>query len=209
MPRKKDPWGDAVGTAPWAAVLRPAPGDLRILQALLNTADAVAGTDELGSPRALAGWLARWGLAAAEAEIGAAELERAIALRDGLRALARANVGLPLDKDAVAGLDRAAAAATFRVRFVGLATRVEPAVDGLDGAFARLVRIAARAREDGSWKRLKVCDNEACGRSFYDFSRNGSGRWCVQRCANLIKSRIYRRKNPGGRWPTLRKPRSS
>jgi predicted RNA-binding Zn ribbon-like protein len=199
MARKKEPWGDAVGNAPWAAVLRPAPGDLRIVQAFVNTAYPAAKADELHDPRSLAGFVERWGLAAAGLEIGAADLERTIAIREGFRALLRVNVGLPIDADAVAGLDRAAKDATLRVRFLGLRNRFEPAADGLDGALGRLVWIAAQARLDDSWKRLRVCANEVCGRSFYDFSRNGSGKWCVLRCRNLIHSRIYRRKNPGRR----------
>lgn len=200
MARKREPWDDAVAGAPWAAELRPAPGNLRIIQALVNTAYPAAKADELRDPRALADWVGRWRLATAELELGTADLERVIAVREGFRALLRANSRVPLDKDAVAGLDRAVTDATLRVRFLGRHTRFEPAAAGLDGALGRLVWIAAQARSEDTWKRLRVCANEACGRAFYDFSRNGSGKWCVYRCRNLIHSRIFRRKHPG-RWP--------
>jgi len=54
MPRKaKETWGDAVGSAPWAQHIPPAPGDLRIVHAMVNTVDPVTGVDELGSLAAL------------------------------------------------------------------------------------------------------------------------------------------------------------
>ena len=61
MARRKEPWGDAVGDVPWAAVLPPAPGDLRIVQAFVNTADLPTRTDELASLTGLQDWLKRWG----------------------------------------------------------------------------------------------------------------------------------------------------
>jgi predicted RNA-binding Zn ribbon-like protein len=199
MARRKEPWGDAVGDVPWAAVLPPAPGDLRIVQAFVNTADLPTRTDELASLTGLQDWLKRWGLAPAGG-VTVADHRCAVDVRDGLRSFLRANVGLRVDADAVARLDRAAAAATLRVRFHGAATRLEPAADGVNGALGRLVRIVAETRQDGSWKRLKLCANEVCGRSFYDFSRIANGRWCVLRCGNLINSRIYRRRYPGHHW---------
>ena len=47
---------------PWMSGLEPAPGELRILQAFVSTADLRSGADELASPRALGEWLVRWGL---------------------------------------------------------------------------------------------------------------------------------------------------
>jgi len=52
---------------------------------------------------------------------------------------------------------------------------------------------------DGTWSRLKVCANEACGRVFHDGSRNRSGRWCsMATCGNRMKSRAYRRRRASG-----------
>ncbi len=39
--------------------LRPAPGELRLVQAFVNSADLEAGTDELSSLGGLADWLER------------------------------------------------------------------------------------------------------------------------------------------------------
>lgn len=55
-------WDDAIGDAPWAKAIPPAPGHLRFVQAFVNTADLGSAPDELGSPSGLASYLARWKL---------------------------------------------------------------------------------------------------------------------------------------------------
>lgn len=52
MKSKKDLWGGAAGDAGWATLVPPAPGDLRIVQAMVNTTAATKGTDEMASPQA-------------------------------------------------------------------------------------------------------------------------------------------------------------
>lgn len=149
MKRKKDSWGEAVGNVAWARLLAPAPGDLRIVQALVNTHDLVTGKDELTSPRALADWLTRWHLVPVDTEPGNAELERTLAVRDGLRMLMGANCGGGLDKKAVVRLDKAAAGVMLRVRFdASGAPRYEPATSGFDGALARIFHLVTIARLD-------------------------------------------------------------
>src|SRR5262252_6998818 len=82
-----------------------APGELEIVQRFVNTLDIEAGTDELDSPAALAAWLERHGLGAgpppaaeqaprdaADVAVTAADLRRAVALREALRAVLRSHV---------------------------------------------------------------------------------------------------------------------
>lgn len=204
MKRKKDLWESAAGDAPWAALVPPAPGDLRIVQAMVNTAATDEGTDDLASPHTAAAWLARWGLLPAAAEVSEADHRRLIDARDGLRALARFNSGLPWDKNAVARLNRATAGVPLEVDLGGRSTRFVPASDGVDGALGNVVRIVLATRMDDSWRRLKVCAGD-CGLSFYDDSRSGRRRWCaMERCGNRAKARTYRRRKP--RW--MRRPAS-
>lgn len=199
MARSRELWDDAVGGAPWAAILPPAPGELRIVQAFVNTDDPRSRTEELADPRALGEWLARWGLLAGDTELGDAELEQARAVRAGLWALIRARPGGRIDAAAAAKLDEAAAAALLRIRFDSRgASRFETAATGFEGALGHLVRIAAVARLGDLWPRLKVCPFEPCGRCFYDASRYGTRKWCsMKQCGNVIKGRAYRRRNPG------------
>jgi len=76
----------------------------------------------------VAGWVGRWRLATAELELGPADHERVTAVREGFRALLRANSRMPLDKDAVARLDRWSV-----VICRGSQRRVSRSVDGCHG----------------------------------------------------------------------------
>lgn len=198
MSRKKETWDAAVGGARWAELLPPAPGELRIVQAFLNTHDPKSATEELASPRALGEWLSRWRLLAGDAELGDAELAQALEVRDGLRALVRTNLGGRIDAAVAHQLDRAAAATVLRVRFDSRgANRFEAAGGGFEGALADLFRIVAVARLGDLWPRLKLCPFEPCGRCFYDASRYGTRKWCSMKlCGNVIKGRAWRRRNP-------------
>ena len=198
MARTKETWDEAVGGARWAELLPPAPGELKIVQAFLNTDDPKSGTEELASPWALGEWLARWGLLSGDVELGDAELEQALEVRGGLRALVRTNLGGRIDTATATRLDQAAEAALLRVRFDSRgANRFETAADGFQGALGHLFRIVAVARLGELWPRLKVCPFETCGRCFYDASRYGTRKWCsMKQCGNVIKGRAWRRRNP-------------
>jgi predicted RNA-binding Zn ribbon-like protein len=179
----------------------PAPEPLRLVQAFVNTRDIEAGTDELTDPEALRAWFLREGLPGAEEPPGPGDLERAVAVREALRALALANNGEPLDPRAVVVLNRVAERARLVVRFDGWGrAELVPAERGVDAAIARILAAAVRAEAEGTWPRLKACRNHTCGWVFYDRSRNRSGTWCTMAvCGNLMKARAYRARRAGGR----------
>ena len=114
MSRKK---GGAQADPRWSYPIEPAPGDLRIVQALIITGTPPYRRGELASPRALADWLERWGLLDRDSELAPADVEQAAAVRSALEALVRANHGPPPAPEIVQTLDRAAAAAPRRTRF--------------------------------------------------------------------------------------------
>lgn len=195
MPRKHT-WESAVGDAPWAERIPPAPGNLRFAQAFVNTTALGSVGDELGSPQALAGYLARWRLLPAGTELSVEDLKRTLAVREDLRSLLRSNVGKALDPEVKPRLERAAAGSLLRVAFVGGA-RFEPAGGDLDAALAGYFQVFAEARIDGRWPRFKACAGDDCGLCFYDASNNRTRRYCTLRCSNRNKSRTFRRRNPG------------
>ncbi len=171
--------------------LPPAPGELRLFQAFVNTADFDAGSDELATPRALADWLARHGLLPPATELSETERQRAIEVREGWRSL----VAGSLSKELAGALDRATEAALLRARHAaGGSLRIEPAAAGLDGALGRLLAIVARAQADASWRRLKACASPACRAIFWDRSANHSKRWCRPLCGNRMSSRNSKRR---------------
>lgn len=171
-----------------------APGDLEIVRAFLNTLDVEDGIDRLADPASAAGWLRECALLGAGADVGEDGAAALRSLRDALRAAVAAGEALP--DDALAELNRAAAAAGLAVRFgPGPAPRFEPAAGGAAGAAGRLLAIVARSMTEGTFPRLKLCDNDRCAWAFYDHSRNRSGRWCTMAvCGNRMKARAFRQR---------------
>ena len=187
-------------TTPHESSREPAPGDLAVVQAFVNTLDSDDGFQQfelLNQPADLERWLRDRGLIERGARLGPADLRRAIELRQALRALLLANNGAPLDPGAVDALNGAAGRAhsSFRFDDAGSAELV-PAARGLDGAIARLLAFVAAAMADGTWRRLKACRNPTCEWAFYDRSRNRSSRWCtMSECGNRAKARAFRERH--------------
>ncbi len=176
---------------------RPAPGELRIVQALVNTAPAGQRADELASPGALAGWFTHWGLAADDLEIDVADLERIHEVRTALRALVAGNrSAAPPAHDAFEVLDRISSEVSLRVRFYSGAVVFEPFVEGFDRALAKIFKIVALERHTGLWRRVRLCLDESCGMAFFDRNVNEFTKWCCRRCSTRQNSRAYRRRRP-------------
>lgn len=126
-----------------------------------------------------------------------------VEVRHDLRRLMLGNNGVKLQNPKVlaARLDRAAAAATFRIRGVASGkARYEPVGEGLDLALAHLFEIVLRSQADGSWKRLKSCLKQDCRTVFFDVSRNRARRWCKRRCGNLSSARASRKRHKTSSW---------
>jgi predicted RNA-binding Zn ribbon-like protein len=173
---------------------QPAPGRLALVQAFLNTRFNLTADDHgetFTDPEALVAWLASRGLVDEPPDLREEDLVRAIAVREGLRALAFANNGRPLAAQAVTQMRKASSGLQVEVRLgsdgpeflAGDAGGVEPAL-------GRLIAVAARAKIEGTWQRLKACPGRNCGWVFFDHSRNGGSRWCSMRvCGDREKSR--------------------
>jgi len=179
----------------------PAPGELETVRAFVNTRDIDEDIELLSGPAELVAWLAANELLhdRGDARATAADVRRAIELREALRAHLFSHHGEPLAAGAAETLDRAARRARLTVRFTGPdETDVAPAAAGVDGALGRLLAIVARAIADGTWQRLKACPADTCQWAFYDASRNRSAVWCDMRvCGNRAKVREFRERTRG------------
>jgi predicted RNA-binding Zn ribbon-like protein len=173
----------------------PAPDRLGLVQAFVNSFWDLdgGGIDEWGDRAAYGRWLHARGFGG-EAP-STADRERAIALREALRGLARRHHDAPHDPpDApeLAVLDACARDVTLRLRF-DPAPRHEPAGAGHAAALSLVLGVVAEAMADGTWTRLKACPGPHCGWLFYDGSRNRSRHWCsMQLCGNRVKGREFR-----------------
>jgi predicted RNA-binding Zn ribbon-like protein len=175
----------------------PAPGRLGYVQAFLNSFwDLDTHGDEVwSSPSAYAAWLSERGF---HHPPTARDVERAIALREALRALCLANHD---DREAPQALATLDAIAGEVAPNAGLAPHLtsatlDPLGDGPDAACALALAIVLQTRQDGSFARLKACPHAKCGWAFYDTSRNRSAQWCSMRiCGNRTKGETFRRRH--------------
>ena len=175
----------------------PAPGELELVRAFVNTWDADEDVEHVPGPAELGAWLADHGLLDPGATVTAAEHRTAIEVREALRALLLANSGLELDPDAAPVLDSAARRARLGVRFDADGhVHTAPDAGGVAGALGRMLAIVAAAQEAGTWVRLKACLADDCQWGFFDKSRNRSAVWCDMRiCGNRQKVRSYRERH--------------
>ncbi len=179
---------------------RPAPGDLELIRAFVNTRDIEERREELAGPADLRDWLVARNLLAADEAAGGADLRRALKLREALRTVLLSNNGAPVDAAAAEALDAAAQHARLGARFrPDGGAALEPAAHGVDAALGRMLAIVYAAMLDGTWLRLKACRNPECHWIFYDATKNRSGAWCeMGLCGNRAKARSYRERHRPG-----------
>ena len=171
----------------------PAPGELEIVQSFVNTLDGGERRDELATARSASRWLSGRSLLPSGTTLTDEERERAIAVREALRALLHENAGGKLRQDAVERLDEAIADARFQLRFNrDGSARFEPASTGLDDALGRILEIVVTSRHAGEWTRLKACGVASCRRAFWDASKSRTTKWCTARCGDRVRSERYR-----------------
>ena len=174
-----------------------APGELELVRRFVNTLDIEEESDELESPESLLSWIAGMDLLDEDsATADEKDLERALALREGIRSLLLANNGEEVETVRIRELNRASGSVCLMVQFDddGSPT-LEPESSGVSAALGRILAAVVRATQEGSWGRLKVCTNDACQWAFYDHSKNRSGKWCTMEvCGNRMKARTFRQR---------------
>jgi predicted RNA-binding Zn ribbon-like protein len=181
---------------------KPAPGELALVQAFLNTRWDLAAQDQgetLVTPAALHDWLEARQLIGERDRLDPGDLDRALAIREGLRALAFANNQHQLNVDAIDAMRRASQGAATQIRIEPQGPRFVPDADMPFGAaIGAIFAITARAMIDGTWHRFKACPGRHCGWAFYDHSRNQSARWCSMKvCGDREKARAYYQRKTG------------
>jgi predicted RNA-binding Zn ribbon-like protein len=176
----------------------PAPGRLGLVQAFVNShydLEVEHGAEVFSDPAALGAWLSLRGLLAAGTDVSRADLTRALAVREGLRALLIANNGGALDDGAVAQLNDAAGRASFGTRLALDGPLLLPQAPGVDGALAVILAAVTESMLAGTWSAFKACLEHDCLWAFFDHSRNAAGTWCSMKvCGSRVKQRAYYRR---------------
>ena len=130
----------------------------------------------------------------------AAELRRAIALRESLHrvfaALVARRAPVAADLDA---LNAALPGALAHLRVMPVDGAVtwtwEGSPDALDRLLWPVARDAAVFLTAGERSRLRTCENPRCGWIFLDTTKSGTRRWCSMAvCGNRAKIRNFRRR---------------
>jgi predicted RNA-binding Zn ribbon-like protein len=169
---------------------------LLLVQAFVNTFEADSNTDLLREPDPARHWLAAAGLTDAATVLGYEELRAARDVRESVRSMLAANAGGPSPGAPVLAPLQAAAQASVPVLEVDPTGRVHiepsprsrPKID-----WTGLLIVIRDAQADGTWQRLKACENHDCGWAFYDRSHGRRGRWCeMSGCGNRMKNRNLR-----------------
>lgn len=180
----------------------PAPGDLRVVQAFVNTFWDLDdnGRDQFESPEAFRTWLLKWDLVEPGVRVDHADVHRAVDVREGLRALLFINNGSEADPGAISRLNVALRGPGLFVQLVaGGRPQFRTQRAGADAAIALIATVVAVAQLDGRFSRLKACPGTHCGWAFYDHSRNKASSWCAMSiCGSRAKAREYRRRKRRG-----------
>jgi predicted RNA-binding Zn ribbon-like protein len=188
---------DLYDPGPQSGGRRPAPGRLALVQAFVNTfyeLEDRRGEDHLATEAGLAEWLEERGLDPGEVTV--ADLRRALAVREGLRALLYQHNDNAPDAEALGAMHEAAdeLPVTMRVDPEG-EIHAAPAGPGVPAALGLVLVVVHEAQADGTWRRLKACPGRHCGWAFYDYSVNRTSTWCsMQVCGGREKARAYRQR---------------
>jgi len=172
------------------------PATLGVVAAFLNSIDRRSGQDDLATPAAMSGWLARHRLVPPQTEFDEPDRRRLIETREALLVLLVTNGGGPVDRRAVTTLNEAARRIRLGVRLHPVdGYRLMAEAPGVDRPIGDLLVRVMGAMAAGQWPRLKACADPDCRRVYWDASRNRSARWCsMAGCGSRIKGRAYRRR---------------
>jgi len=173
----------------------PAPGSLRLIQALVNTLNAEAGLDLLATRAEAAEWLVAGGLLATGSRLTGAEHQAFLELREAVRGVLAAHTDRLENPAAASRLAVALAPCRLGLAIgpAGDMQLVSTDHDPFQRVIGAVAIAIAEAAVGGTWARLKSCPAHLCGWAFYDRSASGQSRWCsMQLCGSRSKMRAYR-----------------
>ena len=173
----------------------PAPGSLRLVQALVNTLNAETGQDLLGTAPEAAAWLGAVGLLPPGSVLAGPQQAALLELREATRQVLSGHIHRWDDPVAACRLTMALAPCrlTLAVEPAGGVRLVSADYDPFSRVIGGIAAAIAAAATAGTWARLKCCPGRRCGWAFYDRSASSRSRWCsMQICGARAKMRAYR-----------------
>ena len=178
----------------------PAPGSLRLIQALVNTLNAETGRDLLATAPEAARWLTAAGLLPARSALTGVQRTALVELREATRQVLIGHIHRRDDPAAASRLTMALAPCrlTLAVDPAGGVRLVSADHDPFSRVVGGIAVAIAEAATAGTWARLKSCPGRRCGWAFYDRSAASRSHWCsMQVCGARAKMRAYRDRQAG------------
>jgi predicted RNA-binding Zn ribbon-like protein len=171
--------------------------DTELVQDFVNSRELRPAVEDLETPKHLSAWLCERGLLEPSARVTKTDLAEAMRVREALRDVLSAKVGIEVDLDRAMGeIDAAARRAGLELRFDPTCPRVEPTVGGVRGAIGRILVEVYDEMVDGVWVRMKACKADDCRWAFLDTSKNKTRAWCsMDSCGNRAKVHAYRQRH--------------
>ena len=168
-----------------------------LVQDFVNSRELRPAVEDLETPKHLSAWLCERGLLEPSARVTKTDLAEAMRVREALRDVLSAKVGIEVDLDGAMGeIDAAARRAGLELRFDPTCPRVEPTVRGVRGAIGRILVEVYDEMVDGVWARMKACKADDCRWAFLDTSKNKTRAWCsMDSCGNRAKVHAYRQRH--------------
>ncbi|PYG01092.1 Conserved protein containing a Zn-ribbon-like motif, possibly RNA-binding [Georgenia satyanarayanai] len=165
------------------------PAAVRLVRDFVNTREPQTDEEQLSTPGNVAAWFAGRGLLPPGAGMTTTDLDRAVAVREGLRQVLLEHAGHDPERMRLDRLEHELAAVPVRVTIgVGGPRLVGSTSEPWHLALAGLLDAIRCSAQDGTWPRLKVCARDTCRWAFYDASRNQARRWCsMAGCGNHVK----------------------
>lgn len=175
---------------------KPAPGELIIVQGFVNTFDVESGADELKTRQQLKDWLVQYGLLLKNETVSEKDFRIMLSFREALRHLLLANNSGAASPADLKKLNEVASRYPLEVSFAVDGTfSLSTADQGIGRVFGQFLAQMVKAVVEGTWSRLKACNDPKCRWAFYDSSKNQSGRWCsMSVCGSRDKARAYRKR---------------
>ena len=185
-------------STPWGhedSGVNPAPGDLETVRSFLSLHDHAPGIDDSfpPTPDTLERWIRDRGLVDEGEPITDEDLVWGLGVREALMTKIDENAGAPRDHDAIERLNHAAQDTGLQLCFGCEENRLHTEAGGMRGAIGRVLGTAFLADLDGSFHRLRQCQDPTCTAVFFDHSKNHSAKWCSMAvCGNRNKVRKFR-----------------
>jgi predicted RNA-binding Zn ribbon-like protein len=176
---------------------RPAPPEIELLQAFLNTHSYAGEPDHFTTMAVAHRWLRSHGLPSSRFD--QADLNELVELREAIRSELLLRTGHPAAETNRTQLLRLLRRGTLEIDLDsdGLAL-VTSRTAGINKLFGVIAAEILTASLNGTWPRLKACGNGECQVVFYDHSRNGTARYCSSAvCANRVRQRAFRQRMLG------------